>query len=99
MASLELRTIWHRSNDPAWNAATIRVHGRLSQVNNLANLLGDVYANQPVRAAVLETVVSLNDPGLATARSTVDRDVGLEGSLLLQAIDGRLVLRKDRIKL
>jgi hypothetical protein len=67
--------------------------------DDLANLLGDAHVNQSVRATALETLVSLNDPRLAAALSTAARDVGLEGSPLLQVIEERLVLRNDRIKL
>jgi hypothetical protein len=66
--------------------------------DDLANLLADVHANQSVRAAALETLVSLNDPRLAVALSTAPRDAGLEGSPLLQAVEERLAARKVRIK-
>jgi hypothetical protein len=65
--------------------------------DDLANLLGDAYINQSVRAAALETLVSLNDSRLAAALSIATRDAGLEGSPLLQTVEERLASRKDRI--
>ena len=67
--------------------------------DNLASLLTDVHANQSVRAEALQTLVSLDDPRLATALRTAVRDAGLEGSPLLQAIEERLAARKDRLSL
>jgi HEAT repeat protein len=166
----ELRAIWQRSNDLAWNGAAIRALGRLGQSDiasrllelaqelkdpltapalialgdlqepralplvraglasrsyevviasaraarkllahaagraddirdELAALLSDVHATQPVRQAVLETLVGLDDPRLPQALSNAVRDAGLEGNPLLQAIEERLAARKERIKL
>jgi hypothetical protein len=67
--------------------------------DELAALLSDVHATQPVRQAVLETLVGLDDPRLPQALSNAVRDAGLEGSPLLQAIEERLANRKERIKL
>jgi HEAT repeat protein len=66
--------------------------------DDLANLLADVHANETVRAAALETLVSLNDPRLAMALSTAGRDAGLEGTALLQAVEDRLAARRESIK-
>src|SRR5262249_52311415 len=166
----ELRAIWQRSNDRAWNGAAIRALGRLGQSDiasrllelaqelkdpltapalialgdlnepralplvraglasrsdevviaaaraarkllaqpdaraddvrdELAALLADLHASQPVRTTVLETLVSLNDQRLAAALASAVRDAALEGSPLLQAIEERLAARKERIKL
>jgi hypothetical protein len=67
--------------------------------DELAPLLSDVHATQPVRQAVLETLIGLDDPRLPQALSNAVRDGGLEGSPLLQAIEERLAKRKERIKL
>jgi HEAT repeat protein len=166
----ELRAIWQRSNDLAWNGAAIQALGRLGQSDiasrllelaqelkdpltapalialgdlhepralplvraglasrsdevviasaraarkllaqagaraddvrdELAALLSDVHATQPVRQEVLNTLVGLDDPRLPQALSNAVRDAGLEGSPLLQAIEERLAKRKERIKL
>jgi HEAT repeat protein len=166
----ELRAIWQRSNDLAWNGAAIQALGRLGQSDiasrllelaqelkdpltapalialgdlhepralplvraglasrsdevviasaraarkllaqagaraddvrdELAALLSDVHATQPVRQAVLETLIGLDDPRLPQALSNAVRDGGLEGSPLLRAIEERLARRKERIKL
>ena len=57
-----------------------------------------IHANQSVRAAALETLVSLNDPRLAVALCTAARDAGLEGSPLLQAVEDRVAARRESIK-
>ncbi len=66
--------------------------------DRLASLLADVHSTQPVRAAVLETLVKLNDPRLTAALVGAVRDAGLEGSPLLQTVEERLSTRKDRLK-
>jgi HEAT repeat protein len=64
----------------------------------LASLLADVHATQPVRGAVLETLVTLKDPRLAVALGAAVRDAGLEDSPLLQTVEGQLSARKERLK-
>ena len=65
--------------------------------DELASLLTDIHANQAVRAAALETLVSLDDPRLAAALRAAARDAGLEGSPLLQAVEERLAARKEKL--
>jgi hypothetical protein len=67
--------------------------------DELATLLSDVHANQPVRQAVLQTLIGLDDPRLPRAIKRAVRDAGLEGSPLLQSIEERLAARKEQINL
>jgi hypothetical protein len=67
--------------------------------DDLAALLANPHAKEPVRAAALETLVSLDDPRLAAALGTAARDAALEGTALMLAVEERLAARKERIKL
>jgi HEAT repeat protein len=67
--------------------------------DELAALLSDVHATQPVRQAVLRTLVGLDDPRLPQALKNAVRDAGLEGTPLLQSIEERLAARKEKLNL
>jgi HEAT repeat protein len=165
----ELRAIWQKSNDLAWNAAAIRALGRLGEADiasrllalaqdlkdpltapalialgdlnevralplvraglasrsdevviaatraarrllarpgvqaddvrdALAALLADGHASLPVRETALEALTALDDPRLADALGAAARDAALEGTPLLQAVEGHLAARKAPIK-
>jgi HEAT repeat protein len=58
--------------------------------DQLARLLADADAAQPVRQAALEALIALGDPRLAGALATVVRDANLEGSRLLSRVEQEL---------
>jgi HEAT repeat protein len=61
--------------------------------DGLAALLTDADASPGVRAAALQALVSLNDPRLPAALSTVARDANLEGTPLLIDVERELAAR------
>jgi len=65
--------------------------------DRLAALLADSDASQAVRAAALESLVSLNDPRLGKALVTAASDGALEGSELMQRMEELLAHRKQKL--
>jgi HEAT repeat protein len=71
--------------------------GSVEVRDRLAALLADSDASQAVRAAALESLVSLNDPRLGTALVAAARDGALENSDLMRRIEELLTKRKQKL--
>jgi HEAT repeat protein len=65
--------------------------------NRLATLLADSDASQVVRAAALESLVSLNDPRLGPALAAAVRDGALENSELMRRVEELVAKRKQKL--
>ena len=65
--------------------------------DRLAALLADSDASQTVRAAALESLVSLNDPRLGIALAAAASDGALENSDLMRQIEELLAKRKQKV--